>query len=73
MGAFSNFAGRLFNANDMKENSGVAAAVGSFFNGVIGHGVLGTVDGIASVVTNPYGMIEVPIQDIVLIKKGLSS
>ena len=42
----------------MKENSGVAASVGSFFNGVIGHGILGTVDGIATAVTNPYGTVE---------------
>ena len=57
-GVVSNFVGGFFNASDMKENSGVAASVGSFFNGVIGHGILGTVDGIATAVTNPYGTVE---------------
>ena len=57
-GVVSNFAGGLFNASDMKENSGAAAAVGSFFNGVLGQGVLGTVDGVATAVTNPFGTIE---------------
>ena len=57
-GVVSNFVGGFFNASDMKENSGVAASVGSFFNGVIGHGILGTVDGIVTAVTNPYGTVE---------------
>ena len=57
-GVVSNFVGGLFNASDMKDNSGVAAAMGSFFNGVLGHGVLGTVDGVATAVTNPFGTIE---------------
>ncbi len=54
----SNFVGGLFNASDMKDNSGVVVAMGSFFNGVLGYGVLGTVDGVATVVTNPFGTIE---------------
>ena len=57
-GVVSNFVGGLFNASDMKDNSGVAVAAGSFFNGVLGHGVLGTVDGVATAVTNPFGTIE---------------
>ena len=54
----SNFVGGLFNASDMKDNSGIVVAMGSFFNGVLGHGVLGTVDGVATAVTNPFGTIE---------------
>ena len=54
----SNFVGGLFNASDMKDNSGIVVAMGSFFNGVLGHRVLGTVDGVATAVTNPFGTIE---------------
>lgn len=54
----SNFVGGLFNASDMKDNSGIVVAMGSFFNGVFGHRVLGTVDGVATAVTNPFGTIE---------------
>jgi len=54
----SDFVGGLFHASDMGEDQGAAAAAGSFLNGVIGEGVLGTVDGIAGIVTDPWGAVE---------------
>ncbi len=54
----SDFAGGFFNVSDMEENSGVAAAVGSFLNGIVYHGFFGTIDGVASVLTDPFSTVE---------------